>query len=120
MSYWLKANERATIVGQYATEGAGGTTNAVYLPGKMQFNYTASTILDNKTNQPAFQAVGVEPDVRVPVTEETERSKLEGGDPVLDAGIAASAAAGLRAARPAAGAVCRRARSRPWSRQAGR
>ena len=87
MSYWLKANERATIVGQYATAGAGGTTNAVYLPGKMQFNYTASTILDNETNQPAFQAVGVEPDVRVPVTEETERSKLEGDDPVLDAGI---------------------------------
>ena len=88
MSYWLQANARATIVGQYATEGAGGTTNAVFLPGKMQFNYTASTILDNKTNRPAFQAIGVQPDVRVPVTEETERSKLEGGDPVLDAGIA--------------------------------
>ncbi|MFN8464480.1 MAG: S41 family peptidase [Caldilineaceae bacterium] len=88
MSYYLKANARATIVGQYATEGAGGSTNAVYLPGMIQLNYSASTIVDDKTNQPAFQAIGVQPDVRVPVTEETERLKQEGGDPVLDAGIA--------------------------------
>lgn len=87
MSYWLQANKRATIVGQHATEGAGGNTHAVYLPGLMQFNYTSSTIVDNKTNMPAFQGVGVQPDVRVPVTEETERLKQEGGDPVLDVGI---------------------------------
>lgn len=87
MSYWLQATGRATIVGQYATEGAGGTTNAVFLPGYMQFNYSTGTILDNETGQPAFQAVGVQPDIRVPVTEETERAKLEGGDPVLEAGV---------------------------------
>jgi hypothetical protein len=88
MSYYLKANERATIVGQHTTEGAGGSTNAVFLPGMIQFNYSSNTIIDNETNQPAFQAIGVQPDIRVPVTEETERLKLEGGDPVLDAGVA--------------------------------
>lgn len=88
MSYWLQASGRATIVGQYATEGAGGNTNGIFLPGGIQFNFTAGTNLDNETNRPTFQAVGVQPDVRVPVTEETEQRKQAGGDPVLDAGIA--------------------------------
>lgn len=89
---WLKRDidgiaGRATIIGQYASEGAGGNTNAVFLPGGIQFNYTAGTDLDNETDLPTFQGVGVEPDVRVPVTEETEQLKQEGGDPVLEAGI---------------------------------
>ncbi|MCB0183875.1 MAG: PDZ domain-containing protein, partial [Caldilineaceae bacterium] len=87
MSYWLQASGRATIVGQYSTEGGGGNTNAVTMPGGFMFNYTAGTDIDLKTDLPTFQAVGVVPDVRVPVNEETERRKLEGGDPVLDAGI---------------------------------
>ncbi len=87
MSYWLQASGRADIVGQYGTEGAGGNTNGIFLPGNMQFNYTAGTDLDNETGLPTFQGVGVQPDVRVPVSEETERTKFEGGDPVLDAGI---------------------------------
>ena len=33
---------------------------------------------------PTFQYVGVQPDVEVPVTEDSEREKLEGGDPVMD------------------------------------
>ncbi|MCB0085856.1 MAG: hypothetical protein KDE47_33175 [Caldilineaceae bacterium] len=87
MSYWLQASGRATIVGQYSTEGGGGNTNAVTMPGGFMFNYTAGTDIDLKTDLPTFQAVEVVPDVRVPVNEETERRKLEGGDPVLDAGI---------------------------------
>ncbi|MCB0144249.1 MAG: META domain-containing protein [Caldilineaceae bacterium] len=87
MSYWLQASGRATIVGQYSTEGGGGNVNAITMPGGFIFNYTAGTDIDNETDMPTFQAVGVVPDVRVPVTEETEQRKLEGGDPVLEAGI---------------------------------
>ncbi len=86
MSYWLQASGRATVVGQYATEGGGGNTNAVILPGGIQMNYTAGTELLNETQRPTFQGVGVQPDLRVPVTEEIERLKYEGGDPVLEAG----------------------------------
>ena len=87
MSYWLQASGRADIVGQYATEGAGGNTNGIFLPGQIQFNFTEGTELDPETGLPTFQDVGVRPDVEVPVTEETERAKVEGGDPVLEAGI---------------------------------
>ncbi|MCB0106993.1 MAG: META domain-containing protein, partial [Caldilineaceae bacterium] len=72
---------------QYATEGGGGNVNAITMPGGFTFSYTAGTDVNNETDQPIFQAVGVIPDVRVPVTEETEQLKREGGDPVLDAGI---------------------------------
>lgn len=88
MSYYLQESGRATIAGQYASAGAGGNTNQVILPGGITFNYTAGTDLLNATQKPAFQGVGVLPDVRVPVTEATERAKLQGGDPVLDAAIA--------------------------------
>lgn len=87
MSYWLQASGRATIVGQFATAGAGGNTNAVILPGGIQFNYTEGASLDRETGQPIFQQVGVQPDVRVPVTEETESLKQKGSDPVQSAGI---------------------------------
>ena len=70
---------------QYASVGAGGSTNAIILPGGIQFNYTWATELDDTTGMPTFQFVGVVPDVKVPVTEATETEKLEGGDPVMDA-----------------------------------
>ncbi|MCB0125169.1 MAG: hypothetical protein KDE58_23105, partial [Caldilineaceae bacterium] len=84
LSYGLQRTGRATIIGQYATAGGGGSTNAVILPGNIQYNYTESTELDDETGMPTFQYVGVQPDVEVPVTEETEREKLEGGDPVME------------------------------------
>lgn len=86
--YALQRTGRATIMGQYASVGAGGSTNAVILPGGILFNYTQSTELDDETGMPTFQFVGVVPDVKVPVTEETELAKLAGEDPVLDAAVA--------------------------------
>ncbi|MCB0144248.1 MAG: PDZ domain-containing protein [Caldilineaceae bacterium] len=86
--YGLQRTGRATIIAQYASVGAGGSTNGVKLPGGMQFNYTASTDVSDETGMPTFQYVGVQPDIQVPVTEETERLKLEGRDPVLEAALA--------------------------------
>ena len=88
LGYALQRTGRATVMGQYASVGAGGSTNAIFLPGGIQFNYTWATELDDTTGMPTFQFVGVVPDVKVPVNEETEMSKLEGGDPVLDAAVA--------------------------------
>ncbi|MCB0162800.1 MAG: PDZ domain-containing protein, partial [Anaerolineae bacterium] len=87
MSYYLQFTERATVIGQYASTGAGGNTNQVILPGHITFNYTAGTNLLDETGLPTFQGVGVVPDVRVPVTEASEQAKLEGDDPVLDAAV---------------------------------
>ncbi len=86
-SFYLQHSERAVIIGQYGTNGAGGSVQSVILPGDMQFNYTAGTSIFADSGKPIFQGIGVLPDIRVPVTEETERQKLEGGDPVLDAAL---------------------------------
>ena len=83
LGYGLQRTGRATIIGQYPSVGAGGSTNAVVLPGGILFNYTESTELDDETGMPTFQYVGVQPDIQVPITEATELEKLEGGDPVL-------------------------------------
>jgi hypothetical protein len=86
--YGLQRTGRATVIAQYASVGAGGSTNGVKLPGGIQFNYTASTDVDDETGLPTFQYVGVQPDIQVPVTEETEQIKLEGRDPVMEVALA--------------------------------
>ncbi len=72
------------MVGQYATQGCGGSTNAVILLEGIQIKYTASTELQNETQRPIFQGVSVQPDVRMPVTEEIQRLNDEGRYPVLE------------------------------------
>ncbi|MCB0142831.1 MAG: hypothetical protein KDE50_23230 [Caldilineaceae bacterium] len=84
LGYGLQRTGRATVIAQYPSVGAGGSTNAIVLPWGILFNYTESTELDDETGMPTFQYVGVQPDIQVPVTEATEREKLEGGDPVLE------------------------------------
>lgn len=86
--YGLQRTGRATVIAQYPSVGAGGSTNAVKVTGGIQFNYTASTELDDATGKPTFQWIGVQPDIKVPITEETEQAKLEGRDPVLEVALA--------------------------------
>jgi C-terminal processing protease CtpA/Prc len=79
---------RATVVGQYRSEGAGGPIERVTMPGGITFQYTMGRTTFAGSEEPNLEAKGVTPDVRVPVTLETEQAKLRGEDPVMAAAIA--------------------------------
>jgi C-terminal processing protease CtpA/Prc len=87
-SQHLQTLGRATVVGQYSTEGAGGPIDRIKLPGGLMFQYTIGRTTFAETEEPNLEAKGVVPDVRVPVTLETEQAKLAGEDPVMDAALA--------------------------------
>ncbi len=84
---FLQTNDRVTVVGQYASEGAGGPINRVRMPGGVTFQYTKGRSYFAGTDELNLEAKGVTPDVRVPVTEETVAAGLAGADPVLEAGL---------------------------------
>jgi len=87
-SQHLQKLGRATIVGQYASEGAGGPVDEIKMPEGMSFHYTHGRTTFAGTNEFNLEAKGVVPDIRVPVTLETEKAKLSGEDPVLQAAVA--------------------------------
>lgn len=83
----LQLLNRATVVAQYPSEGAGGPIERVKMPGGLGFQYTKGRTTFAGTQEPNLEAKGVKPDVQVPVTLETEQAKLAGEDPVLEAAI---------------------------------
>ncbi|HAJ34864.1 MAG TPA: hypothetical protein DCL15_04110 [Chloroflexi bacterium] len=83
----LQSSGRATVVGQYATTGAGGSIKRAALPGGLSFQYPYTGVIFDGTNDLVLEAKGVEPDVRVPVTLESEAARIAGEDPVLAAGL---------------------------------
>jgi hypothetical protein len=84
---FLQTNDRVTVVGQYASEGAGGPINRVRMPGGVLFQYTKGRSYFAGTDELNLEAKGVTPDVRVPVTEEIVAASFAGEDPVLQAGL---------------------------------
>jgi C-terminal processing protease CtpA/Prc len=86
-SYGLQNAGRATVVGQYASAGAGGSVNQLSLPDGIVLNYTYTRVLTPDESQPIIEGIGVIPDVEVPVTLETLTAVANGEDPVLQAGI---------------------------------
>ncbi len=96
---------RAAVVGQYSTEGAGGPVDRIQMPGGLMFQYTMGQTTFAGTKELNLEAKGVVPDIRVPVTLETEAAELKGEDPVMQAAIAeldrqSSALAGRLSAQP--------------------
>jgi C-terminal processing protease CtpA/Prc len=87
-SQQLQKLGRATVIGQYASEGAGGPVDEIKLPEGMTFNYTNGRTTFAGTNEFNLEAKGVIPDIRVPVTLESEKAKLRGEDPVLQTAVA--------------------------------
>ena len=83
----LQSSGRATVVGQYASTGAGGSIKRAALPGGLAFQYPYTGVVFDGTNELVLEAKGVEPDVRVPVTLESEAARIAGEDPVLAAGL---------------------------------
>jgi C-terminal processing protease CtpA/Prc len=85
----LQVLKRATVIGQYSSRGAGGPIDRIAMPGDLSFQYTVGRTTFAGTDVFNLEAKGVVPDVRVPVTLETETAKLKGGDPVMRAALAA-------------------------------
>jgi heat shock protein HslJ len=87
-SQTLQKLGRAQIMGQYTTDGAGGPVDEIKLPEGMTFHYTHGRTTFAGTDEYNLEAKGVVPDIRVPVTLESEQAKRTGKDPVLDAAVA--------------------------------
>jgi C-terminal processing protease CtpA/Prc len=84
---FLQKMKRATIIGEYASEGAGGSVNVVTLTGPIPFAYTGGRSFFAGTQEPNLEAKGVQLDIRVPITLENERKKKNCQDPVIEAAI---------------------------------
>jgi len=82
-SYDMTLQERAAIVGQYPTAGAGGSIDRIKMPEDEFFTYTKGRAVD-ADGEIHIEGKGVPPTVKVPVTENT---LLGDGDAVLEAAI---------------------------------
>jgi C-terminal processing protease CtpA/Prc len=85
-SYNMTLEGRAEIVGQYPSEGAGGSVEQFIMPEGIVVQLTIGRAVDANGNV-HIEGPGVQPTVRVPVTLETITEKANGGDPVLDAAL---------------------------------
>lgn len=85
-SYNMTINDRATVVGQYPTSGAGGGVEAFLMPENTYVQMTVSRQMDAEGNI-HIEGGGVAPNVRVPVTAETFQRELAGEDVILEAAV---------------------------------
>lgn len=69
-SYNMTINDRSTVVGFYPSGGLGGSIKPVYLPDGIYFQFTMTRALDVDGNI-RLEGIGVVPDIRVPINEET-------------------------------------------------
>jgi C-terminal processing protease CtpA/Prc len=88
-SYAASVLDNATVVGTYPSAGLGGGVNDYLMPEGMRFRYTVNRGL-NADQEIHIEGIGVVPDVRVPLTEETVFAE---GDLELEAAISALDAA---------------------------
>jgi len=88
-AYDMTLQDRATIVGEYPTAGAGGSVEDFLMPDDISVRFTIGRAVDAQ-GEIHIEGVGVVPDVRVPVTEQNLRAIfLEGRDVVLEQAIEA-------------------------------
>lgn len=88
-TYDMTLQDRATIVGEYPTAGAGGSVEDFVMPDDLSVRFTIGRAIDAQGNI-HIEGVGVVPDVRVPVTEGNLRAVFqEGRDIVLEHAIEA-------------------------------
>jgi len=83
-SYNMTLEDRAEIVGQYPTEGAGGSVDQFIMPEGLSVQLTIGRAVDANGNV-HIEGPGVVPTLRVPVTFDTILDKANGRDPVLSA-----------------------------------
>ncbi len=82
-AYDMTIQDRATIIGHYPTAGLGGGVEDIAMPDDVAVRFTISRAVDANENI-HIEGIGVQPDVRVPVTEETIFGP---GDALLQAAI---------------------------------
>jgi C-terminal processing protease CtpA/Prc len=87
-SYNMTVDDRATIVGQYPSDGAGGSVEQFMMPEGLSTQITIGRAVDAQGNV-HLEGKGVVPTVKVPVTAETLQKQAEGEDVVLDAAVEA-------------------------------
>ncbi len=85
-SYDMTVNDRATIVGQYPSEGAGGSVEQFLMPEDLIVQITTGRAVDAQGNI-HLEGKGVVPDVRVPVTFETLKRMYDGEDVALETAV---------------------------------
>jgi C-terminal processing protease CtpA/Prc len=83
-SYNMTINNRSMIVGQYPTEGAGGSVEQFLMPEGLIVQMTVGRAVDAKGNI-HLEGKGVVPTVKVPVTAETLQKQANGEDVILEA-----------------------------------
>jgi C-terminal processing protease CtpA/Prc len=83
-SYDMTLNDRALIVGQYPTDGAGGSVEPFVMPENISAQMTFGRAVDAQ-GKIHLEGKGVTPTVKVPVTAETLQQQSEGVDVVLAA-----------------------------------
>ena len=83
-SYNMTINDRARIVGQYPTQGAGGSVEDFLMPERLSVRMTIGRAVDAEGNI-HLEGKGVVPTVKVPVTAETLERQSNGEDVVLEA-----------------------------------
>jgi C-terminal processing protease CtpA/Prc len=81
-SYNMTINDRAAIVGQYPSEGAGGGVEDFKMPEDITVRMTVGRKVDANGNI-HIEGKGVVPTVRVPVTLDTLKKEANGVDVVL-------------------------------------
>ncbi len=83
-SYDMTINNRAIVVGQYSTEGAGGSVEDFDMPEGISVQMTIGRAVDAQGNV-TLEGKGVVPSVKVPVTADTLQKQANGEDVVLEA-----------------------------------
>ena len=83
-SYDMTINNRAIIVGQYPSEGAGGSVERFLMPEKIQVQLTTGRAVDAR-GEIHLEGKGVVPTLKVPVTVDTLRRQANGDDVILEA-----------------------------------
>lgn len=83
-SYAMTINERAIIVGQYPSDGAGGSVEQFLMPEGIYTQITIGRAVDAEGNI-HLEGKGVVPTVKVPVTIETLQQQANGEDVILQA-----------------------------------
>ena len=83
-SDFMTREGRATVIGHYPTAGMGAGQKRFLMPGNLSLQFSAARYIDFEGNI-IVEGVGVRPNLRVPITEETTMATIRGEDPVLAA-----------------------------------
>jgi C-terminal processing protease CtpA/Prc len=83
-SYDMTINDRAIVVGQYPTEGAGGSVEQFLMPEEIHVQMTIGRAVD-ANGEIHLEGKGVVPTIKVPVTVETLQKQANGEDVILEA-----------------------------------